>query len=114
MSLEDRLRALVAPLAPNQYAMLQPAFFAEKLGVANDDVLGEALLAATRGADAHLERWGVIFDADGEEHAIDTEDFREFEESGVLVHPMSGEVIPAERMSIFFAVRAPGVDAPSP
>lgn len=49
-----------------------------------------------------LTMFGMIFDADGQEHALEDEDFSEFRRSGVAVHPHWGTILPAERVQIFY------------
>jgi hypothetical protein len=106
MSLKARLTEIIPTMRHEAYAMVDARNFQQKLDCNDLDAIDEALRDLSEGEGALLERWGIIFTAD-DEHVIDGEDFAEFEQSGILVHPESGDIIPSEHLKVYYAIRSP-------
>jgi len=111
----DILREKISKLDPAQYRMVSPAQMSATLGVDDTPEFAAVLESLSQGADACLERWAIIFDDIGE-HPIKPEDLAHFDETGEIVHPETGELIPEARteVDIFYAVREPSPEAPAP
>lgn len=133
---DARLSARILDLAPRHgVGAIACAIFAEvrRLGEARTRMLGNDALAQLAGrpcarqdlADAAallsrdeigvLAPFGMVHDPEEDELIeIDVEDFAEFLKSGIAVHPLSGEIIPAAAVSIFHASRASIFEGASP
>jgi hypothetical protein len=71
-----------------------------------DEDLSEAVALLCRDDIGVLEPFGMVHDPE-EDEMIDllADEFTEFLATGVAVHPISGEIIPAEDISIFHSSR---------
>jgi hypothetical protein len=111
---KEKLLAVIDTLNPEAHKMLDPRFFAKKLGVPVTPEIGEFLHEIAKENDS-LERWAMLFEFD-DEYNIEEEDLAHFDETGELVHPHSGVLIPnaADHLSIYYAIKAPEPAQPAP
>ncbi|CAN0568043.1 unnamed protein product [Laminaria digitata] len=99
------LRSLIAPMTPATHALLTLNYFAQRTGQKDMQALHAELMTLCEGENACLEPWAIYVDRHGDEHTIDGEDFDEYLQTGVLVCPMSGEIVknPDDHLTVYWA-----------